>query len=680
MKKVIFKNNEISETSSLTLTKINVPTFKFFKFQEVKPIDEILLDIKKLKYATDIESIRRFIKNGQQKEANDLKKKLLAFTVCATYGKTRKAGHELLYNQLIVLDFDDIDLNDLQNYIDIINACPHTYTSFVSPSGRGIKVIVPVNSGLQHHKHAFQQVADFYSELLDLTVDPSGSDPSRLCYVSYDPELFLNKNALVFEIDNTKPFKNQTDKTKNYSKTFEKCVISVQQKHDFKVGSRNNFVFALACECNKYGLDKETALSNILEKYSYDDNKEIYSTVESAYINSTLHCTNNLLPIQQIEKYLKAHFDTKYNIVTNQLEYCILGGSNFYKTMNDYDFNSILRDINNQGIRCNSTTLHSILNSNFSDSYNPFIEYFSNLPKWDGIDYLQQLADTVTTTNKEYWEICIKKWMVALVGCAINDDIVNQTVIVMSGKQGAGKTSWVHKLLPNELANYKFDGTIDPSKKDTLVNLEECLLINMDELENLNKSDIGELKSIITQKTNRMRRAYGRFNQTNPRRASLIGSINGNQFLNDSTGSRRFLCQNIIEINYKHFIDIDKVYAQCIHLLEGGFQYWFDKDEIALVNKNNEDFEFLSIEEQELDKYFKPIEWGYKDAEYYTSSEILRLLNYNYPLGTTPSNLRILGQILAKKRYIRGTKNGIKKYALELLEPKLKDVFSHPLL
>ena len=85
-----------------------------------------------------------------------------------------------------------------------------------------------------------------------------------------------------------------------------------------------------------------------------------------------------------------------------------------------------------------------------------------------------------------------------------------------------------------------------------------------------------------------MRKAYGHNNENMPRRASFAGSVNTAQFLNDTTGSRRFLCFEVEHIEYTHDIDINKVYAQALQLKEDGFRHWFNQEEIKEINANNE--------------------------------------------------------------------------------------------
>ena len=131
--------------------------------------------------------------------------------------------------------------------------------------------------------------------------------------------------------------------------------------------------------------------------------------------------------------------------------------------------------------------------------------------------------------------MCIRDRCVA---CALDEEKVNHQVLVLVGPQGIGKSSWLNSLLPKELSGYLYSGLINPNNKDTLVHLSENLFINLDELENLNKTELGSLKSLITQSAIKLRKAYGMFNENLRRRASFMGSVNDAEFLTDSTGNR----------------------------------------------------------------------------------------------------------------------------------------------
>lgn len=251
-------------------------------------------------------------------------------------------------------------------------------------------------------------------------------------------------------------------------------------------------------------------------------------------------------------------------------------------------------------IPCSANGLRNILLSDYVPMYIPFKNYFHTLPALDGTDYIQQLAVTVKTTDDPLWHMCFRKWIVALVAGLLIDKVVNHTVIVFIGKQGVCKTTWILNLVPPHLKEYSISGTINPGNKDKLIQLSECMLINLDELENLNRTELGTMKEIITKTSIRIRRPYGYSTETLPRRATFTGSVNNKEFLSDTTGSRRFLCFEVTAIDYQHTIPLDGVYAQAKHLLDNGFKYWFDQAEIEAINRNNEQYRSMSVDEELL--------------------------------------------------------------------------------
>ncbi len=259
-----------------------------------------------------------------------------------------------------------------------------------------------------------------------------------------------------------------------------------------------------------------------------------------------------------------------------------------------------------------------------------------------------------------------------MVACVLDEKQVNQTVIVFSGKQGLGKTTWMEKLMPKQLKEYIFSGTINPNNKDTLIHLAECMLINLDELENLNKTEIGSLKEIITKTHIRMRKAYGHNNENMPRRASFAGSVNTAQFLNDTTGSRRFLCFEVENIEYTHNIDINKVYAQAVSLYKSDFRHWFNQEEIKEINANNEQYQLRSPEEELLLTWFESAEK--ETAQYFlNTTQILQMITSRANLNISDASVNKLGKALRKHGYNRVMKNNSYVYAVNFLEPEIVD-------
>ena len=442
----------------------------------------------------------------------------------------------------------------------------------------------------------------------------------------------------------------------------------------------------MANNLNRKGISEAMALGYILADYGYDA-KEVTTAVQSAYQNTAEHNTVTFQPktksaksvqsvsiktnsgessatksndgnfsddeeeqpsyIDKLEMFLNNRYNFRYNNVLGKLEFKPLKATK-WKAMTDFAENSILREILKAKVKCSINSLRNLLHSDYCELFDPFEVYFESLPKnKDETDYIEMLADTITTTKQDLWRTCFKKWFVAMVACVLDEKQVNQTVIVFSGKQGLGKTTWIEKLMPKQLKEYIFSGTINPSNKDTLIHLAECMLINLDELENLNRSEIGSLKEIITKTHIRMRKAYGHNNENMPRRASFAGSVNTAQFLNDTTGSRRFLCFEVEHIEYTHEIDINKVYAQAVKLHKESFRHWFNQEEIKEINANNEQYQLRSPEEELLLTWFEPADKN-KAQYYFNTTQIANILSTKGGIAITETTVRKIGMALKK--------------------------------
>jgi hypothetical protein len=679
----------------------------FKNFNEVvehKTIPTILEEIKTGKYKPGIIYLRKSLAEKKEEAYNKAKKSLPAFTPSGKFIGGRKLEFLTEYSKFIILDIDKLSATDLQNAKHLANQSEFTFASFVSPSGNGLKILVKINSDKANHKEAFLLVQAHYESILKLEIDKSGKDVTRLCFYSWDENLYLNENATTFVTSSAveMPLENvchpelvegpQT--TNNSEALYNHCIKFTEKKVQFVEGSRNVFVYQLANNLNRKGVSLHKALGYILTDFGYDE-KEVTQAVNSAYGNIHEFGTNEKFEppnkpkrkdnfsitdttedddedkpkptqIDRLELFLSTRYVFRHNMVSGKLEFQYFGKKK-WNVMNDFIENSMLRECLKGRIKTNLSSLRNLLYSDFCELFNPFEDYFFNLPTYDEkTDYITELANTITTTKQELWQQCFKKWLVAMVGCVLDDKVINHTVIVFSGKQGLGKTTWVEKLVPKQLKEYLFSGTINPNNKDTLVQLAECMLINLDELENLNRSEIGSLKEIITKTQIRMRKAYGHNNETMPRRASFAGSVNTAQFLNDSTGSRRFLCFELEGIKYQHDVDINLAFSQALFLFKSGFRYWFDQEEIKNITANNEQYQLHSPEEELLLTWFEPC--SKEEATLFlNASQIAAKLADRTKLNLNDGTINKLGKALKKHNFIKISKKTGYVYAVKEL-------------
>ena len=146
-----------------------------------------------------------------------------------------------------------------------------------------------------------------------------------------------------------------------------------------------------------------------------------------------------------------------------------------------------------------------------------------------------------------------------------------------------------------------------------LTYIGQNLIVNIDDqLKALNKRDENEQKNLITCPMVKYRMPYDKYVEEHPHLASFVASVNGNDFLTDPTGSRRFLPFEVLSIDIERAkaISVDNVYAEAKALLKSGFRYWFD-DEIAELYRESEDFQVQTAEMELLLRCFeKPTEDG----------------------------------------------------------------------
>jgi len=171
----------------------------------------------------------------------------------------------------VILDIDKLTISELERVSKLAIFPPYTYCCFISPSGNGLKILIRVNSDLEHHTLAYNQVAEYYEQALEVDLDRSGKDVSRLCFYSYDPQLFHNTESLVFDVIkdyvlNVEPI-IETKEVFSEDALFQNAVDFTNKKSTYSEGNRNNFIHLLACNCNRLGIKETDAeAENLIKK------------------------------------------------------------------------------------------------------------------------------------------------------------------------------------------------------------------------------------------------------------------------------------------------------------------------------------------------------------------------------------------------------------------------------
>tara|TARA_R110002153_G_scaffold256408_1_gene415305 strand:- start:3815 stop:6151 length:2337 start_codon:yes stop_codon:yes gene_type:complete len=261
---------------------MKISIFKHIK--SVAPIKDtsvikILEDIRKGAYKVKIANIRIESDKG---ERNELKSKLPYVTFAGTF-TSRSNSNLKASSGLACLDFDDV--KDLEELRKEINQDNYTFSSFTSPSGDGLKVLVKIpnvdnNNDYQDYYH---ELTNYYKKYAEL--DESTKDIARACYLSFDDNLYLNNESETFTDKFYRPLPIEK-KVVNIPITDKNEVAERLEKwfnKRWSTSNRNSNLHAYARQMNAFGIDKSTCESYLLRYNSGGKEEEIQKLIDSAY-------------------------------------------------------------------------------------------------------------------------------------------------------------------------------------------------------------------------------------------------------------------------------------------------------------------------------------------------------------------------------------------------------------
>jgi transcriptional regulator NrdR family protein len=251
----------------------------------IVPIEKIIDRIKEGTSKNLIEKIRVCTSKD---ERNSLKKKLPAIIFSGEFRERHKNGL-ISHSGLMITDFDNFPNNDV--YDDIfkqITSNKHTVLAFESPSGNGIKAVIRIpKCNKDDHEKYFKA---FKKEFQYKYFDESNCDISRVCFESYDPNIYINLDAEIYSpklID--KGFENRERPPlipiTNEDEIIER-IMNFDWGKDFFDGQKNNYIFDLAGAFCEYGISESTCI-NYLESRVFGgacaDERGKINTIKSAY-------------------------------------------------------------------------------------------------------------------------------------------------------------------------------------------------------------------------------------------------------------------------------------------------------------------------------------------------------------------------------------------------------------
>lgn len=359
----------------------------------------------------------------------------------------------------------------------------------------------------------------------------------------------------------------------------------------------------------------------------------------------------------------------RYDLIAQKVQ---VQEEDYWRYITNADINSMVCDCCMEtGANITAKEILTVLNagSGYIPHVHPLREYVHSLHPYtpNQPDWIDMVASQVRVCNSEasnspngassgsnadaLWRICFKKWFVAMVATWLYDEVVNHQVLVLIGRQGIFKTTWLERLIPPHLRDYccKLANANSLSKDDRL-RIAEFGLINMDELDAMTPRELNAMKSVITASDVNERAAYGYTKERRIRLASFCASSNRREFLTDITGNRRWLPFEVESIQNPFFTTLpyDLMYAQARFLIENDFNYWFELEEIATIEEHNDTFRAQDNEEQLLPILFDIPAEG--KGEFMTTAQISERL-VTFGGIKKPMSVTRLGTVLGTAGY-----------------------------
>jgi len=226
------------------------------------------------------------------------------------------------------------------------------------------------------------------------------------------------------------------------------------------------------------------------------------------------------------------------------------------------------------------------------NSYSPVIEYLDQVNlNHSGTDILDGLAVRYFGTSDVIYQMLLTRWLISAVARAYVPGCQCDTALILQGKQGQNKSNFFRTLASPDW----FDDSLgSASDKDERLKLHRAWMIEWAELESIFKrKDIAAVKAFMTTKIDLIRPPYGRSIEVFKRASVIVGTTNEQEFLSDTTGSRRFWVipvQNPIDREQVE-ADRDRIWAAAVTLYRQGERWWLTDEEEELINQNREPYQ-----------------------------------------------------------------------------------------
>ena len=566
--------------------------------------------------------------------------KLPRICFVADYQNRKGDWRMLAYNGLVVLE-----VNDLQTYEEAVEIrelakkLPETLMCFLGGSGRSVKIVCRgelFEGGLpkgekdirQFHLNLYNTARQAYQNQFGFDIQFLEPRLDRTVYMSADPEMGYNADARPFYADTNvhtlpQPVTISRDEdhlmpgrtvTRTYHLNWTFIVETIMGRY-FDLPDENKeaeLLMQIAARCLDEGIPQAhakglTMLHPVLNRDKMLVEK-IFQTVYSVAEQEGYREKHKPHPLKSVpedtiqamktEIFLNSNFDMRKNLLTGVAEYR-------EKFSDDQRFKPLTEEVRNDmtlratelGLKAWDRNVNRFIDSTRIEQFDPINTWLDQLPKWDGHDYIAELAARVPT-SQPHWPKYLKYWLMGMVGQWRESDkqlTGNALTPLLIGRQGCGKTRFCKIILPPELRDYYNDKLNFKNEFDLNIALTSFALINIDEFDKTTSSQQIVLKYLLSSSDVKFRPPYGKTIKLYRRYTSFIGTTNQMKPLVDPTGSRRFVCVGVEgNIDFSDTLNHEQLFAQALYLFNKGERFWLNDDEIKQLMAENEPFQKLN--------------------------------------------------------------------------------------
>lgn len=607
-------------------------------------------------------------------------------------GHGKQVANILKPTYWLAVDIDKIPDEKMQEVIAKADKDPYVMARYVTASGHGLRILArykpfddPEVTAVELFDVVVRKAMDYFSILLGVPADEKCCDITRMCGLAHDPTAYFCWDSKPFELESKdikrlyfkksmaekyerrssrrrKPSQKMVSLAKHIP-TIDEAAASIEKLMEswgkaFEPSRHNDYVYNFGLTCLKYDIDQKEATDYADQHFSAQYPKTV-SVMNQAYKHQEQRGTWQFMrkgesygkkpSMKMLKQWLSMRYEFHRNEVTGYYEVCsrdvIKGKFHRWTRMDDNIENSLWIEMEEDGLQTQQPRLHSLINSDFSEKYNPLLDYLTALPAWDGkTDYIQMLADRIHIADtdgahhtQEDFRYFFKKWFVAMVVTWVTDTVVGQTILIFVGKGGLFKTTFFDKLLPKVLHDYFInESTASYTDKDFMEAMASKALMCLDEFETAFGKNLSAFKSCVTKLFFSIRRPYDKYRTELPHRAAMCGTSNSVQIISEEENRRYspWLIESI-DSPIDHPIDYQHVYAQAVALgkevmerqrkHEDGWVFWLTTEDIEVMREHNKMFMISNYMEDQILRYYrvpgKDVEARYIKFRY--SSEIL---------------------------------------------------------